>query len=266
SPADIDNWQLHFLVAARNDPSLKLSLDEYWRLNPKSRAAAARPFGKDFEKNLLLALGYAARIYPTVWNGLATDQPTGCHLTMDEAFAFLKESAWVLGDAGYAVIVPAWWTPDGRRRAKVRLKTAMRSPKGASATSNGYFSLSTLISYEYQLSIGGQVVTEEEWQQLVNAKSPLVQFRGQWMELDRDKMQQLLQFWQTHQHEEQEITLLDMLKIGTEAEDDLEWDHDQSLRDMLSMLHDKNAFAPIEDPATLQGTLRDYQKRGVAWL
>jgi len=266
SPTDLDNWQLHFLVAARHDPSLKLSLDEYWHLNPKARAEAARPFGQDFEKNLLLALGYAARIYPTIWNGLATDQPTGCRLNLDEAFAFLKESAWVLGDAGYTVIVPAWWTPQGRRRAKVRLKTSLRSPKGSTAASNGYFSLGAIISYEYQLSIGGQVVSAEEWQQLVNAKTPLVQFRGQWMELDRDKMQQLLEFWQTHQHEEQEITLLDMLKIGAESEDDLEWDHDQTLREMLSRLNDKNAFAPIEDPLNLQGTLRDYQKRGVGWL
>src|SRR6266536_500490 len=266
SSTDIDNWQLHFLVAARHDPSLKLSLDEYWGLKPKARAEAVRPFGQDFEKNLLLALGYAARIYPTVWNGLATDRPTGCRLTLDEAFAFLKESAWVLGDAGSIVIVPAWWTPEGRRRTKVRLKTTLRSPKGATAASSGHLNLRAIISYQYQLSVGGQVVTEEEWQQLVNAKTPLVQFRGQWIELDRDKMQQLLEFWQTHQHEEAEITLLDMLKIGTEAEDDLEWDHDQALQDMLSRLHDKNAFAPIEDPQTLQGTLRDYQKRGVAWL
>jgi len=214
----------------------------------------------------LLALGYAARIYPTVWNGLATDQPTACRLNLDEAFAFLKESAWVLGDAGYTVIVPAWWTPQGRRRAKVRLKTSLRSPKGSAAASNGHFSLGAIISYEYQLSIGDQVVSAEEWQQLVNAKTPLVQFRGQWMELDRDKMQQLLEFWQTHQHEEQEITLLNMLKIGAESEDDLEWDHDQTLREMLSRLNDKNAFAPIEDPLNLQGTLRDYQKRGVGWL
>jgi SNF2 family DNA or RNA helicase len=264
--SDIDNWQLHFLVAARHDPSLKLSLDEYWHLSPRDRAEAARPFGQDFEKNLLLALGYAARIYPTVWSGMATDHPTGCRLTLDEAFAFLKESAWVLGDAGYTVIVPAWWTPEGRRRTKVRLKTSLRSPKGSATAGPGYLSLDTIISYEYQLSVGGQVVTEEEWQQLVNAKTPLVQFRGQWMELDRDKMQQLLQFWQTHQDEVPEITLLDMLKIGTEAEDDLEWDHDQILRDMLSRLHDKNAFAPIENPLALQGTLRDYEKRGVAWL
>jgi SNF2 family DNA or RNA helicase len=264
--SDIDNWQLHFLVAARHDPSLKLSLDEYWHLNSRTRAETARPFGKDFEKNLLLALGYAARVYPTIWAGMATDHPTGCHLTMDEAFAFLKESAWVLGDAGYTVIVPAWWTPEGRRRTKVRLKTSLRSPKGSTTAGPGYLNLHSIISYEYQLSVGGQVVTEEEWQQLVNAKTCLVQFRGQWMELDRDKMQQLLQFWQTHQGEVPEITLLDMLKIGTEAEDDLEWDHDKVLRDMLSRLHDKNAFAPVEDPPALQGTLRDYQKRGVAWL
>jgi SNF2 family DNA or RNA helicase len=263
----IDDWQLHFLVAAKEDPSLKLSLDEYWDLNPQARAEVARPFGQNFERNLLLALGYAARIYPIVWHGLATDHPVSCHLTLEEAFAFLQEHAWVLTDAGYAVIVPAWWTPEGRRRTKVRLKTALRSPgKGTAAANSGHLNLEAIISYQYQLSIGNQVVTEEEWQQLVNAKTPLVQFRGQWIELDRDKMQELLQFWQTHQHEESEITLLDMLKIGTEAADDLEWDHDQTLQDMLSRLYNKDAFTPVEDPRTLQGTLRDYQKRGVAWL
>lgn len=260
------DWHIHFLVAARHDPSLQLNLDEYWARKQQARAEVARPFGQDFEKNLLLALGYAARIYPTIWQGMATDQPVGCRLTLDEAFVFLKESAWVLEDAGYTVIVPAWWTPEGRRRTKVRLKTSLRSSKGSTAAGPGRLSLSTIISYQYQLSVGGQVVTEKEWQQLVNAKTALVQFRGEWMELDRDKMQQLLQFWQTHQDEAPEITLQEMLKIGTEAEDDLEWDHDQAMQDMLSHLHDKNAIAPIEDPATLQGTLRPYQKRGVAWL
>lgn len=266
SAEESDNWQLHFLVAARQDPSLKLSLDEYWHLKPGKRSEAARPFGQLFEKSLLLALGYAARIYPLIWRGLATDKPTGCHLTLEEAFAFLKESAWVLDDAGYTVIVPAWWTPAGRRRTMVRLKTSASSSKGAAAAASGYLSLDTIIAYEYQLSVGGQVVTTEEWQQLVNAKTPLVQFRGQWMELDRAKMQQLLEFWQTHQGESPQISLLDMLKIGAESAEDVEWDHDQHLQEMLARLHDKNAFAPITDPRMLQGTLRDYQRRGVAWL
>ncbi|HZS75351.1 MAG TPA: DEAD/DEAH box helicase [Ktedonobacteraceae bacterium] len=266
APDDIDNWGLHFLVASRRDPSLKLNLDDYWYLDKQARAEMLRLFGQDFEKHLLLSLGYAARIYPKVWDGLATDRPTGCHLTLEEAFTFLKESAWVLEDAGYKVIVPAWWTPAGRRKAKVRLKTSLKLPKGSATIGQGYFTLDAVIAYEYQLSIDGQAVTPEEWERLVNAKTPLVQFRGQWMELDREKMQQLLEFWQTHQHEQQEISLQDMLRISAESGDDLEWDYDGNLRDMLSRLQDKNAFAPIEDPQNLQGSLRDYQRRGVAWL
>src|SRR5260370_39225903 len=149
-------WQLHFLVAAKRDPSLKMSMEEYWSFKPRMRKETAQPFGQDFEKQLLLALGYAARIYPTVWDGLATDQPAGCRLTLDEAFAFLKESAWVLEDAGYTVIVPAWWTPEGRRRARIRLKTSLRPDKGTSAAPAGYFSRDALIAYQYELSIDGQ--------------------------------------------------------------------------------------------------------------
>jgi SNF2 family DNA or RNA helicase len=265
TPPDVDNWRLHFLVAAQHHPSLKLSLSEYWSLKPSARAEASRPFGPDFEKQLLLALGAAARIYPTVWDGLATDQPIGCRLTMDAAFDFLRESAWVLEDAGYTIIVPAWWTPEGRRRARIRVKTA-RTTKNGAAISSGQLNLDTLISYQYQLSIAGQVVSEQEWRQLVDAKTPLVQFRGQWMELDREKMQQLVQFWQAQGQTHSEMPLLDLLRNGAEASDDLEWDHDQTVQGMLDRLNDKNAFAPIADPPALQGTLRDYQKRGVAWL
>ncbi|GCE24810.1 helicase [Dictyobacter alpinus] len=264
---DIDNWHMHFLVAAKHDPSLQLSLHAYWELEPRERVEAVDAFGEDFEKNILLALGYAARIYPKIWDGLATDKPAGYQLTLDEAFAFLKESAWVLEDSGYIVIVPAWWTPEGRRRSKVRLKTALRSPKGSTnAPQGGHLSLKKVVDYSYELSIGGQVVSEEEWRQLVNAKSSLVQFRGEWMELDREKMQQMLEFWQTHQHESTEISLMDMLKLGAEGAEELEWEHDHDLQDMLAQLDNKNAIAPIADPVALQGTLREYQKRGVAWL
>ncbi|MBI2322298.1 MAG: ATP-dependent helicase, partial [Chloroflexi bacterium] len=115
--ADVDDWRVHFLVAAKHDPSLKLSLADYWSLDLKARANLARLCGSDFERDLLLALGHAARIFPKVWDGLETAQPTGFGLTLDEAYTFLRESAWILEDAGYTVIVPSWWTPQGRRRA-----------------------------------------------------------------------------------------------------------------------------------------------------
>jgi len=267
SSETIDDWRVHFLVAPKSDPSRKVSLAEYWSYGPKARAEFLRAMGGDFEKHLLLALGYAARIYPKVWTGLETDRPVGFALNLDEAFAFLKEDAWVLEDASYTVIVPSWWTPQGRRRAKIRLKTAARTgAKGVAAAGNGRLSLDTIIDYEYQLSIGGEVVTEAEWRRLIEAKTPLVRFRGEWIELDRDKMRQMLEFWQTRALAETDLTPLDLMRIAAEETDAVEWDHDATVQEMMARLHDKSMFAPVPDSPNLHGTLREYQRRGVAWL
>jgi SNF2 Helicase protein len=122
----INNWQIQFLVASKQDPSFKLALADYWTVNQKTKTSICKNFGKDFETNLLLNLGYAARMYPKLWQGLETERPTAMQLTLEEAFDFLKESAWVLEDSGFKVIVPAWYTPAGRRRAKIRLKASTR--------------------------------------------------------------------------------------------------------------------------------------------
>jgi len=265
-PTAVDDWQVHFLVAAKDDPSFRLSLADYWALGKAARTDVLRRFGPEFEKAVLLALGHAARIYPRVWEGLRTSHPVGFRLSLDEAFAFLQESAWVLEDAGYTVIVPAWWTPEGRRRARIRLKTSTRRSGGTAARAAGYFSLDTVVDYQYQLAIGGQEVSAAEWRQLIAAKTPLVQFRGAWMQLDRDRMQQMIEFWQSRQQGEAELTVLDLMKAAGDGDDDIEWDYDAALRDMLSRLHDKSAFAPVADPPALRGSLREYQRRGVAWL
>lgn len=90
-------------------------------------------------------------------------------------------------------------------------------------------------------------------------------FRGQWMELDRDKMQQFLEFWQSHGDEKPEMMMLEFLQ-RTAQEDDWEVEHDEFLSSMMAKLHDKSKFELISDLVQLQGTLREYQKRGVSWL
>ncbi|BAY29414.1 putative helicase [Nostoc carneum NIES-2107] len=262
----IDNWQMQFLVASKQDPSLKLDLSDYWTMNKTAKTAIHKQYGKDFETHLLLNLGYAARMYPKLWQGLETDQPREMQLTLEEAFAFLQESAWVLEDAGFKVIVPAWYTPAGRRRAKIRLKASGKKLAPTKGETTSYFGLNSLVQYEYELAIGEQVVTPQEWEQLINAKAPLVHFRGQWMELDRDKMQQLLEFWQSHGDEQPEMNLLEFLQRSAEAGEEWEIEHDEVLAEMMAKLQDKSQLEPISEQLNLQGNLREYQKRGVSWL
>ena len=259
-------WQLHFQVAPKKDPSLKISLQDYWRLENKARNTFYKQFGKEFESNLLLNLGYAARIYPLLWGGLETNEPKSILLDLDEAFEFLKETAWVLENAGYKVIVPAWWTPKGRKRAKLRLRVSSNSKSASKSETKSYFGLDNLIKYQYQLSIGEHPVTPEEWQQLVEAKVPLVKFRGEWVELDLAKMQQMLEFWQKQDSEDQNMSLLELLQKEAEAGEELEFERDNTLAQMLLKLNDRSQLELIKDLPNFQGRLREYQQRGVSWL
>ncbi len=268
-PKAEDAWQLQFRIAPKTDPSLRVSLEDYWRMRPQQQEDVKRQFGEDFEQHLLMNLGYAARIYPDLWRGLDTDQPIGISMDLDAAFGFLKESAWVLENAGYKVIVPAWWTPKGRQRAKVKLKAKGKSLSGGDDKSKSYFSFDRLVEYQYALAIGDQPVSESEWNQLVETKSPLVKFRGQWMELDQDKMKQMLDFWKNQQDENPELSLTEFLKLTASSDEDeveIECDRDDMLSDMLAKLGDKSKLQPVDDPQNFSGQLRDYQKRGVSWL
>ncbi len=260
-------WRLSFQVALRSDPSQLLELFTYWQNSPKRRLDFG--FGEEFEQGLLLHLGYAARIYPILWRGLETDQPCEVYIDLNQVFSFLQESAWVLEDAGYRVIVPAWWTPKGRMRANVKLRaSSTATAKAASAEPSGYFSATSLASYDYEFSIGDQPVSKKEWQQLIDTKESLVKFRGRWMALDRDKMKQMLAFWEKQKQAQPDLSLIDLIKLSTtdDGEVELVVDHDQTLSEMLKRLGDKTTFEEVADPDRFQGRLRPYQRRGVGWL
>jgi SNF2 family DNA or RNA helicase len=86
------------------------------------------------------------------------------------------------------------------------------------------------------------------------------------MELNRDELQHMLALWEERKQEQPELTLLDVMKLAADGDGDVEWDHDAALNDVLAYLEDKSAPETLEDPANFHGALRDYQKRGVAWL
>jgi SNF2 family DNA or RNA helicase len=260
-------WVLSFQVAAKNDPSRRVPTDAYWQLKGETLASFQQQFGTDFEQHLLMNLGYAARMYPKLWAGLETDKPTQLKLSTDETLDFLKESAWILEDAGYKVIIPAWWTPQGRRRAKLKLKATGRKA-GGSGKKKSYFSFDTIVEYHYELAIGNESVSTLEWQELVDNQSQLVQFRGQWLELDQSKMQEMLAFWQKNQEDTPELDLLDLMKLAARENSDIEvdFDRDELLGEIMGTLGDKSRIEVLPEPKLFIGKLREYQQRGVAWL
>ncbi len=259
----VDQWGLVFFLTSQQDPSLKIDLADFWTDKSHFCQLLQQASGAMIEQQILINLAQAARIYPKLWQGMEDSEPDGVQLSLDEAFEFLQESAWLLEDAGFKVIIPAWLTPKGRRRAKIRLRTGKSMGKLASA--KGYFSMETLTDYHYELALGDESLSPEEWRQLVETKAPLVYFRGQWMQLDRDVMQEMLAFMQQPQ-DRPDWAIQDLLKKLAEEGDSFELDVHDSLAQMLAKLSDSSQLELIDNPATLNAQLRDYQKRGVAWL
>ena len=252
---DPDNWRLELMLHALDDPSFSQPLKDFWEKKDNQNKS----------KDVLISLAQAARIYPKIWQGMDNETPCEVILTLEEAAHFLQESAWILEDAGNRIILPAHLTPKGRKRAKMKMKTGASS-KGSGAVAKSYLSLGALTDYTYEFAIGGESVTEQEWQNLVDSKASLVNFRGEWIELDRDKMREMLQFWQKEKDNQQEMSLQEFIKKLAEDEDDLEIDTHDALSEMLAKLNDSTAFEMIKNPKKLKAELRDYQKRGVSWL
>ena len=261
----VDHWQLNFLLCSHKDPSFKLDLADFWAQSERYHELLTQQFGEGIEQQLLVNLAHAARIYPKLWQGMESAEPASLILSLDEAFEFLQESAWVLEDAGFRVIIPARLTPKGRQRAKMRLRTGSKKA-GSSKAATAFLELDSLTDFQYEFAMGDATVSPEEWQQLVEMKTPLVHFRGQWMELDRDKMQEMLAFWQQQKDNPDELSVLELLKKLAEEGDSLEVDASDSFAEMLAKLNDSSQLEIIENPAQLKAQLRDYQKRGVSWL
>ena len=205
---------------------------------------------------------------------METDHPVGLDTDLETAYEFLRQDTPVLESAGFRILVPSWWTPKGRQRARLRINASARSStagkSGSTQPASGYFDLDSVVQFQYELSVGGETVSQKEWQELVNAKSPLVKFRGEWMELDQGQMARTLTLWQEQQQGESGhsgISIGSMLKAVSEAnEETTEFAFDTALDNVLRRLEDKQEFPPINDPRDLRGELRPYQKTGVSWL
>ncbi len=262
----VDNWRLSFLLCSHKDPSFKLDLADYWLEGDSYQQLIIQQFGDTIEQQVLVNLAHAARIYPKLWQGMETAEPSNLMLSLDDAFGFLQESAWILEDAGFRVVIPARLTPKGRQRAKMRLRSSDNKKGSTTTSAASYLSFDSLTDYHYEFSMGDETVSPEEWQQLVDMKTPLVNFRGQWMQLDREKMQEMLTFWQQQKDNPDALSVQQLLKKLAEEGDSLELDNNDNLAEMMTKLNDSSQFSLIENPTRLKAQLRDYQKRGVSWL
>ncbi len=189
--------------------------------------------------------------------------------TPDEAYAFLKEIP-LYEECGLLAQLPNWWRKRARPRVSVTLDSRKQSVLGKDA----------LLSFDMQLALGDQTLTEVEAQALLGSGSGLVMLRGEWVEVDGDRLREALEHWRQVEAQAggdglsfiEGMRLLagasaDLKEAGPEA-DDVSWAlvrPGEALRGILAGLRQPSEIAG-NVPDGFRGQLRHYQLEGLNWL
>jgi len=196
--------------------------------------------------------------------------------TAREAHRFLKDVP-LIEEAGIIVKIPNWWNPKRPPRPQVTVAVG-----NVNASAVG---LDALLDFDMGFALpDGEKLTLEELETLLRKQGHLVQIKGQWVEVDKDKLSQVLSHWKQveNQVKREGLSFAEGMRLlagafgqQTEAslEDVAEWSkviEGPWLNEALSKLRhpeqaeDQNIQALLREH--LQADLRPYQQMGVQWL
>ena len=258
------DWTLRYFLQANDDPSLLVPAEAVWRERGSSLKFLNRKFDQP-QEGLLAGLGLAARIYPPIEDSLRAARPEGCQLAAEGAHNFIREAALLLQGSGFGVLLPGLSTKLG-----LRLKLGSRKQTKAPAGGVAKLAFENVVAFNWELALGDQVLTRDEFERLAALKVPLVQVRGQWVEVRPEQLQQALDFLRERETAG-EVTLEEALRLAlapgsvaglpVAAVETAGW-----VGELLGRLTGQARLEPLAAPAGFVGTLRPYQAVGFAWL
>jgi non-specific serine/threonine protein kinase len=192
--------------------------------------------------------------------------------TPRDAYQMVREIP-LLEESGLVVKVPDWWK--GRRPSRPQVSVTLDSGKG------GGVGVNAMLSFNANVTLDGVKLTAEEWKQIKASPAGLVNLRGQWVEVDRERLDQMLDHWTKVQaaHEGGGLSFHEGMRwlaglptaIGEHAfafdlEGGSEWSEVIAGKNLQALLDQLREPADVETIPGLKATLRPYQKRGTSWL
>lgn len=191
--------------------------------------------------------------------------------TAREAHRFLRDTP-LFEESGVLVRIPDWWRAGRASRPTVNVTVG--------TTKSGGLGLDALLDFKVALTLDGDPITPEEWARIAAADAGLVLLKGKWVEVDREKLQTVLDHWKTLEktHRHGGVTFAEGLRWLSGAQPGVDTSKPESaevrawsnirpgewLEKTLAEL--RHPTASGAKPPGLLATLRPYQAAGVHWL
>jgi len=190
--------------------------------------------------------------------------------TAGRAYTFLR-TVPQLEDSGLSVRLPDWWRKRARPQVAVTIGQKKKSTLGAGA----------VLDFNIKLALGDETLSPDDLAELLAGEEGLVLLKGQWVEVDREKLREALDHWKALESHaaDGEISFVEGMRLlaGTSADlkqddravEERPWVHvcaGEGMQEILAGLRQPGQLDAVELCDGLQATLRPYQRVGLAWL
>jgi non-specific serine/threonine protein kinase len=191
----------------------------------------------------------------------------------EQALAFLKEIP-LFEESGLVVRIPDWWKAGRppRPQVSVRIGEAMGSLVGRES----------LLDFQLDVALEGEPLTAAELKAILQSASGLTLLKGKWVEVDKEKLQQVLDHWKRVQATAgpggmpllEGLRLLSGFQPGASGEAEAEaaradWSivtAGGQLKKLLEEMRQPEVSAESDPGSDLRAQLRPYQRQGAHWL
>lgn len=282
------DWRLDVVLQHKETPGYVIEYDTDRLREPDYMPVDWIPFLPDgAERHIRKWL----RLVPWLGEG---ERPGGM-LTDEQAWTFMSEASLRLAQAGEIVLLPSWW--ELVKGTKPRLKAVMKSSVGGPGQS--MFGLEQIMEFDWKVAVGDMQLSEEQFRLLASQNKRLIQYQGQWIQLDPALLKQVQQLMK--RVDKKGLSFRDVLEMhllgadgdpaaemeegsdsgareqsaiaGSQEESEIldaplrmEVELNEHLSGMIGQLSHNGHIPRVEPPASFQGKLRNYQVEGSSWL
>ena len=218
--------------------------------------------------SMVRRLRRAARAFPPIERALRSNDPLRVRLSAEEVSTFLLDAATKLARQGVVIQLPAELTPDGRARLRARLHIG--STDETSRLPSWGMADAATEPFRWELAIGDVEITADEFTALAAAKRSIVQVRGRWIAVDPGELAEAakalgeLRAGVMPAAQATGLALAGEVPV-TKAVTATIVPAERVAR-TVELARDLEVSRDVAEPATFNGQLRPYQRRGLAWL